>query len=71
MVTFNRQWVGVGLFSPPAVSTSRPVGQNWTSIGSTSRVCWAAGLAVDTAGGENKPTPTHRQATLCFAHRRV
>ena len=33
-------------------------GQHQTSTGSTPRVCWAAGLAVPTTGGEYKPTPT-------------
>ena len=28
------------------------------STGSTPRICWAAGLAVHTAGGEYKPTQT-------------
>ena len=31
------------------------------------RVCWAAGLAVHTAGGEYKPTPTQcRRQRLVF-----
>ena len=29
-----------------------------TSTGSIPRVCWTVGLAVHTAGGEYKPTPT-------------
>ena len=50
---FNRQWVGVGTARPTAQQTrglngcwfdavpvSQKVGQNCTTIGSTSRVCW-------------------------------
>ena len=38
--------------------TSATLAQHQTSTGSTPRVCWAAGLAVHTDGGEYKPTPT-------------
>ena len=34
------------------------LGRHQTSTGSTPHVCWVAGLAVHTADGENKPSPT-------------
>ena len=37
---------------------SAALAQHPTSTGSTPRVCWDAGLAVHTAGGEYKPTQT-------------
>ena len=73
--TFNRHWVGVGLYSPPAVS--RPASY-WTQPQQTRGIeqevlvwCWAS-------VADGVPALDHNWvnvlcllgATLCFAHRR-
>ena len=76
--TFNRHWVGVGLYSPPAVSTTRPAG-NWTQLPVNTRRWTSAGLMLDQhsklwasiglALGHRHVCLECWQATLFFARR--
>ena len=43
--TFNRHWVSVGLYSPPAGSTTRPA-CNWTQLPAKTRGHTSAGLML-------------------------
>ena len=40
--TFNRHWVGVGLYSPPAVCTARPAAQQTWDVEPVLVWCWAS-----------------------------
>ena len=76
--TFNRHWVGVVLYSPPAVSTTRPACY-WTQLPSNTRHWTSAGLmlgqsrrlwaSIGPALSQCRVCWECWQVTLFFAHR--